>query len=613
MNPLIAPLDRLPPRFVRPLLGLLLVMVSTCTQAQSPGDWNVRTRLTLDYGLSVRTADASPALVDGGTDPQTGLPAAVNGDDGDRNFDKGSPVNNRLSALGELDVGRGGYGVVVSGSAFYDFAYHGHNDNDSPATVNKTGAHDVFTDAAHRHDGRRARVLDAYLHGEWQPGGRPLSLRVGQQVVSWGESLFFLGISSAQNPSDGTKANVPGVEIKDLLLPTPQVSLRLGLTHDLGLLGYYKFTYEASELPPVGEFFSYTDIVGPGARFLYVAQNPLYGTFGPNPQLGGMTVIPGTQAVLTAPRGPDLEPGDGGQFGLGLSYQLTPKTSASLYYLRYAENLPNVQIEYGPGVLVPGVAPADQNPVQLAVYTGFLTGLLMQQGLDPETAAAVAAQQAPGALTGGIVTTALDPTAVVPVRYRVRYFGDVDLIGASFSTSLGPAQIAGEYSYRHDASTLVNPAAPAATRADISEALVSTLMVFNPRFGWDAATLAAEVGYVHLHHADAVGGNDDPVRSKDAYGYSALASVQYNAVLEGWDGTLRASFAGQLKGAPALTNAFGALVGDDDRRASLGFSMTWLQRLEVGLAYNWFLGSPDLEDRPLADRDYLAFTVGYGF
>lgn len=561
--------------------------------------WNAEYKLLLNYGISVRTQDPSAALIDGGTNPSTGYPAAVNSDDGDRNFDQWSPINNRLSTLAEVDFNHGAYGVFTSGSAFYDFAYRQRNDNDSPATVNKTGDHDEFTESTRFYDGRRARLLDAYAYGRWDlPHAMHLSVRAGQQVVSWGESLFFLGISSAQNPADGTKSNVPGVEIKDILLPTPQISMQFDLTPKIGLLGYYKFKYQASELPPEGDFFSSTDIVGPGARFLYVLQNPLYPVFGPNPAVGGAVVVPGTPAALTATRGDDIEPGDGGQFGVGFNYQLTPITSASLYYLHYSENLPNVQINYGAATLVPGVAFADQTALQQAVATGFL---MATQQLPPE----IAAQYAPMFLATGISATA-------PVSYNVKYFDDVSLIGTSFSTSVGPAQVAGEYSYRRNASTLVNPAAPTATRADVSQAMVSALFAAGPAAVWDSLTVASEVGWVHLHGADAAGGSDELVRSQDSCAYSVLADFSYNDVISGWDGGIRTSFAHLLKGTPALTSAFGALSGENDRRAGLGVSLTRLQRLELGLSYNWFLGSPSLRNRPLADRDYAAFTIKYG-
>lgn len=568
-----------------------------------PSGWSADYKLLLAYGLSVRTQDASNELVDGGTGA-TGLPAAVNSDDGDRNFDRGGPVNNRVSALGEFSIKRGNFGVFTSGSAFYDWSYRSSNDNDSPSTVNKTGANDEFTDSTRFYDGRRARLLDAYAYGRWNTSeASRLTLRVGQQVVSWGESLFFLGISSAQNPSDGTKSNVPGVEVKDILLPTPQLSVGLDLNDKLSLQGYYKFSFEPSELPPVGDYFSTSDIVGPGARFLYVLANPLYPVFGENPQAGG-TVVPNTPAAIVATRGDDIEPDDDGQFGVGLRVQLTPTTSGALYYMRYAENLPNVVINYGaPNTtyLVPAVAFEDQTQTQQAVATGFL---MATQGLPADQAAAYA----PVLLSTGITVP-----AALPSSYNVLFFDDVSLYGASFSTGIGAAQVAGEYSYRHDASTLVNPASPSATRADISQVMASALYALGPGKFWDSLSFATEAGYVHLHRADAVAGSDEPVREKNSYAYSTLATFSYYNVFSGWDASVRTSFAHMLKGPAALTSAFGALSGENDRRASLGFTLTRLQTLDLGLSYNWFLGSADAVNRPLADRDYAALSVKYGF
>jgi two-component system phosphate regulon sensor histidine kinase PhoR len=67
--------------------------------------------------------------------------------------------------------------------------------------------------------GARARMLDLYGFAALPIGDKLLDVRVGNQVVSWGESLFFPNTSGAQSPADATKSNVPGTEVKDILLP----------------------------------------------------------------------------------------------------------------------------------------------------------------------------------------------------------------------------------------------------------------------------------------------------------------------------------------------------------------------------------------------------------
>ena len=295
---------------------------------------NAQYTFTLGYALGVRTESPSDTLINGPVDPATGLPATVNADDGDRNFKSGSLVNNRASVLGELNLSGKNYGLVVRGDAFYDNAYRRSNDNDSPATVNKSGANDEFTDSARKYNGLRARLLDAYAYTDLDFGRfAHLNLRAGRQVVAWGESLFFSGIASAQGPADATKAAVPGAELKTILLPTEQIAMQLGFNNGLSLMGYYKLRYKATELQPVGSFLSTTDVVGPGAEMIHAA--------------------PG----FDIPRGGDHQPSDHGQYGVGLKYQATDATSVGLYWLRYHNTNPaGVSFdvaEVAPGMFVP--------------------------------------------------------------------------------------------------------------------------------------------------------------------------------------------------------------------------------------------------------------------
>ena len=295
---------------------------------------NAQYTMTLGYALAMRTESPSDSLINGPISPATGLSTTVNADDGDRNFKSGSLVNNRVSALGELTLSAKSYGMVVRGDAFYDNVYRRANDNDSPATVNKSGANDEFTDSTRRFNGERFRLLDAYAYADYNFGSTArLNVRAGRQVVAWGESLYFSGIASAQAPADATKAAVPGAELKTILLPTEQIAMQLGFNNGLSLMGYYKLRYKATELQPVGSFLSTTDVVGPGAEMIHAAVG------------------------FDIPRGSDHEPSNHGQYGLGMKYQATDATSVGLYWLRYHNTNPagvSFDIaEVAPGVFAP--------------------------------------------------------------------------------------------------------------------------------------------------------------------------------------------------------------------------------------------------------------------
>jgi len=499
--------------------------------------------LTATYGAGVRTERAANALINGPVSPLSGLPSTANMDDGNRNFKRGSAVNNRLSLLGGLDLRRGGFGGVLRASGFYDAAYHGANDNDSPSTINKSGDPTAFTDEVRRKHGQRVRLLDAYVYGDVEPApGAKLNLRLGRQVVAWGESLFFSGIAAAQGTADATKANVAGVELKDILLPSEQASAQLRVGQDLSLMGYYQFRHRPNEIDGAGSYFSYSDVVGPGAEFIRGAVG------------------------FDIPRGDDIRPRNRGQWGLGARWRARSDLELGLYHLRYHDKNPSVVTDFARLPVAPFVAP-----------------------------------------TG----------------YHIKYFDNIKATAVSLSTSLGEANVAAELSYKQDVPVLVDTVlGPAATRARATQLLISGLRTFGPSALADQVTLVGEIGLLRVGkitpYVDGFGGSNAQLASslgitRNASAVQLRADLAYNNVFEGWDVTVPIGIAAQLSGKPAVAGAFGGLVGKGDKRVSIGVVFKHLNNLELGLAYNAFLGKADPLHRPLADRDFVSLSAKYSF
>ncbi len=77
---------------------------------------------------------------------------------------------------------------------------------------------------------RDIRVLDAYVYGNFalNDGANPLSIRVGNQVLSWGESTFIQhGINIT--PIDVGVARSPGAELKEAYIPVGMAWASLGV------------------------------------------------------------------------------------------------------------------------------------------------------------------------------------------------------------------------------------------------------------------------------------------------------------------------------------------------------------------------------------------------
>jgi hypothetical protein len=595
-----------------------------------PADIQGNVKITTTYSLAARMQDAHGALFDGPIDPfqpavlpngeqiigftNTGLPTTINLDDGNRAFDRHSPINNRLSAVYEVNLRRENIGLRVSGSAFYDWVYQSRNDRDpvNPNDPNDYAPNTLacaadrencdfnrFTDGARYYNGERSRTLDAFVYGDFMLTDTvALSLRFGKHLVAWGESLFFPNIVSAQSPNDATKAFVPGAEIKEILLPVNQISATIAFGYDFSLMGYYQLDYKPTEVFPAGDFFSVADVVGPGAEMAYGSGNPGFadncpGLLGPLSfvcQLGGGLggTLLNAPRTINVPRQSDIRPDKDGQWGVGFKAQVTPNTSLGAYYLRYHNHNPTVNLNFG---------------------FAFI-----------------------GELAGQPITTALINQSV-PVSYNVKYFDDIEMIAMSWSTTLFGLSWAGDISYRDGIDTsaaaeISGVLSPVFTRSEAWQANVSSLYVTNPRvLFFDEVAVVSELSYVYIDDVDPIAAFNGQVPRGDgrqlfydrnAWAFQTLILPKGRNVFPGWDIGIPIAYAHAVNGYSSIAGSFGALFGENDRRIGLSVTAQYLQNLEFALGYNWFLGNPEatvrdspIPSNPVTDRDYATFTIKY--
>lgn len=275
-------------------------------------DWDT----TVNYGASWRVEDRDERLVD----PAANGGVNVNQDDGNRNFDRGL-VSNRISVNSEVDINyQRRYGMFLRARAYYDDVYHHRNDNDSLATSNNVSVpHNEFTKATRDRHGEEAEMLDYFVYGDFDVNGKSLNLRLGSQVVSWGESVFVVGgISTAQSPLDATQLGVPGTELKDVFLPTKQLYAQFQLNDTLSLEGYYQFEWDKTRLVAAGSYFSAADYFDEGGEVL---------------------IVPGPAKLG---RGDDSPASDDGQYGVALRYlaEGLNNTEFGFYYINYHDKAP---------------------------------------------------------------------------------------------------------------------------------------------------------------------------------------------------------------------------------------------------------------------------------
>ena len=172
-------------------------------------DLKISADFTLTYSAAWRTSE-----------PNTALLSNINADDGNRNFQKWDMINNRVGASIDFDANyKKDFGIFVRPRGFLDFAYLHSNANNSPSTNNNGPANggplnsnnDFMNETIEIH-GRNLEILDAYAYSKFDLAGHDTVLRVGRQVVNWGESVFLAGgsIASATSPADITQIQRAG-------------------------------------------------------------------------------------------------------------------------------------------------------------------------------------------------------------------------------------------------------------------------------------------------------------------------------------------------------------------------------------------------------------------
>jgi hypothetical protein len=278
---------------------------------------------TVTLGALWRAQDRDPsrlAITNGGT------ARSPNEDDGNLNYDKGDIYSALVKVSHDLNLKYGNYGFFGRVLYFYDAAIDGKEG--LPPEAKKRLRYDI-------------ELYDAFVHGLFDVGGRRLAARAGNQVVSWGESTFIANGINVINPVDVAKLRAPGSELKEAFLPQPMIWASQELTSGFALEGFYQVKYRKTRLEPRGTFFSTNDFISPGGDAAYIG----FGRrFDQNQPLVPPTGATAAVAQVWAPRLPDRDPDDGGQFGIAARLFLKElnDTEVGLYALSYHSRTPLV-------------------------------------------------------------------------------------------------------------------------------------------------------------------------------------------------------------------------------------------------------------------------------
>lgn len=575
------------------LIMLLLLAGTDAKSAQFELSDDVRVSMdtTLSYGASYRMEAQDKALIakaNGGTGDNSAL---INSDDGNRNFKKGDRFSEVAKLVTEIDANyKADYGVFVRGRGFYDFEL---NDRDRRQRQ--------LSDDAKEEVGSSWELLDAFFYGGWQVYDHRLNLRLGRQVINWGEGLFYQNGIGSTNPVDINALRAPGSELKEAYLPTKMAYISFEVSDTLNIEGYWQpsSAWEGSKVDPCGTYYSTLDVIGAGCDYLSVApiQENLTNALGDErafdtldqaqdyadalPSTGAAGAIKSLLPTTFTPRGSDINP-DKDQWGVALRWFL-PELNYSefgFYYLNYNMQVPMLGLTAGQPINIPGV--------------------------------------------GGV------PVANTS-EYYAEYLEDRSLYGLSFNTTIGGdnflngLSLAGELSFRPDAAIPLGlgeylPLAlsgattgiPVGTRLDgyhekdMYQLSLVGIYNFNGLLRSDSTTWLTElVG----SYVDELNPNIDYYSATDyAYAIQTQFSMNYPNVFNLFNVLPSLGFSYGIDGiAPQLTNG----IVEDAKSISLGVNAVYQESLSVEAKFTGYSGGGLSNKR--SDRDFMSLNIKYTF
>ena len=650
-------------------LGSLAGTASASDFTLKNGDITGRLDAQISVGALFRTESLDANLA-ANEDPlvmaQKGYSTQLNKNDADNNFDTGlASMVYKITPELELNFG-GNWGIFTRATAFYDSVIMGGSNDggdilfgdgscggtiatggnvSSPCPDNgvnryasysdhpNNGARGDFTDAAKDYAGQRIRLLDAYVWDNFDLWNRSGTVRLGRQVITWGESLFIQNGVNTANYIDLNALRQPGAELKEALLPLGSLDVNYGLTDNLSMETFYQFEWKNSEDAPVGTYYSTHDAFpGEGADHVivdgrlveastgvsgladYFAQYTL-STYG---QSGVSYDYEQTQVTVDRLR--DEKAKDGGQYGLAFRYFADQLNGSEFgfYYSNLHQRLPVVG------------ARLDQ------IGTGSI------------------------------------PSRIDNARYFMVYPEDIDMYGLSFNTTLGKVSLAGEIAYRPKqpiinevgdnliaslAGLAANPnptvgaMTPHCVRSEVGGSCLASdtpvvqgqnyyfydeaetytgsllsIMSFGPALGTDNLVAIVELGIdsthglndnLHYNSTAAILDSEaliqspsDPNRyylTENAWGYRAILQADYNDIFAGVIMKPSLRLAHDVSG----NSPIGGNFMEGRQAATLGVKFIYLNNLELGVQATSFWGAN--YSNKLADRDNASLSLSYSF
>jgi hypothetical protein len=482
-------------------------------------DLKIRWDNTVRYNLGMRMEGQDPRIM-----------ASPSYDESNSKFGRHDVVTNRLDLLSEIDLNyKKQYGLRVSAAGWYDQAYHDRTVT-APAlngAFQTSYANNRYNSSVSRYvNGPSAEFLDAFVWGNFNLGEVPFNVKLGRHTLAWGEGLLIGGhaISYSQSPADGVKAlTSPGIETKEVFLPLNQISLKAQVTNDLSVMAQYFLEWKPTRVPHGGTYLMGADTA---------------------PTVDRLPAAPG----FSLPRTTNNQPGNTGNFGVGLRYNASAiDATLGAYYRRFDDYAPE-------------------------------TGIQMLGATGP---------------------------------FRFTYARNVELFGVSMAKAVGPVSVGAELSYRKNghlnSRTTYSPTQNTGARGNTLHAIVNGLYGLPKSPLWDTGIVMAELAYARLLNVTEnedlyrgvgystasctrsgtsgataqPGGKGDACSTRNFVQVAVNFTPQYLGVMPSWDLDLPVSLNYGVSGNSPTGSGFEKAL-----TWSVGARLTYSQRHEFSLRYS---------------------------
>ena len=552
---------------------------------------------SLSIGTSISTANPDPKQLNSAT-----------GDDGRRNFRSGDAFSGIFKGTHDLELSHGDVGVFLRGSYWYDYVLRDRDqrfkdveDNNRKLSAKSAGA----------------ELLDAFAYYNYDLAEQPGSVRLGQQVVNWGESTFIQGGLNVVNPFNLSALRRPGSEVKEGLVPVNMFYVSQNLSESLSGDFFYQLDWEQTQLDNCGTFFSSNDFLADGCDGLDVGSV--------------LTGVPLAVAALTPygvnltdegiriPRAKDQDARDSGQWGVSLRwFAAALDTEFGAYVANYHSRLPYM------------------GTISSPFYNSSVFGNALDNALRLGTSHYLAQYPEDIRLYGLSFSTNLDTGTALQGELSYRPNMPIQLNGTDVIQSLlndpSRSPLVAEGIRSPEANTLFN----GYRRKEVTQAQVTATHSFAQVLGADQLMLVGEAAGTWVGGLEGTYGarygrngtygngilangncaaisrtpehcNDDGFLTRFSWGYRLRASLSYPNAVAGIDLRPNLSWQHDVDGnGPGEGSAF----SEGSKAISVGLDASLNNTYNASLAFTDFI---DGDYGTRGDRDYVSISVGVNF